>query len=197
MSARLNQDSTQWQAAALPLPGRWNEPPVATDLLDIPRQLLDRQQTEDALRYVQKNEQRLSDSQGFPTLRAWLGDQLLQLDRGAEGRAQYEAAIEAAPDDITLLNNLAWLLATHPDATIRDGEKAVIWAERAARATQLKQPGVLDTLAASYAEAGAYDRALKAVSRAAELAKAAGHTQLVEKLKEREALYADRQPYRQ
>jgi thiol-disulfide isomerase/thioredoxin len=193
----LTHAPAAWQATALPLPGRWSEQPSVTDLLQIPRQLLDREQTEDALQYVRQNEQRLAESREFPTLRAWLGDQLLRLGRAVEGRAQYELAIQAAPDDITLMNNLAWLLATHADDTIRDGAQAVRWAERAARATRAKEPGVLDTLAAAYAEAGQFDQALKAASRAADLARAAGQTERAQELENRARLYAGRQPYRQ
>jgi thiol-disulfide isomerase/thioredoxin len=192
----LTQDQAHWQASVPPLPGQWNAPPPATDLLNIPRQLLDRQQTDDALQYVQTNEKRLAANKEFPTLRAWLGDQLLQQNRAAEGRAQYESAIQASRQDVTLMNNLAWLLATHADDEIRDGTMAVHWAERAAQATDFQVPGILDTLAASYAEVGEFDRALEMARRAAELAKAKGQSQLVEALNQRAALYARRQPYR-
>jgi thiol-disulfide isomerase/thioredoxin len=196
-AGRLALDPAAWQASALPLPGRWNEQPSATDLLQIPRQLLDREQAEDALQYVRKNEKRLAESHELPTLRAWLGDQLLRQNRAAEGRAQYELANQAAPDDITLMNNLAWLLATHADAAIRDGTRAIQLAERAARATRANEPGVLDTLAAAYAEAGQFDKALKTAARAAELARAAGQIERAQELENRARLYAARRPYRQ
>ncbi len=192
----LNVALTDWQALALPLRGRWNVEPRRTDLLKIPRLLLENEHTEDALDYVERCEGRLADNHEFPKLRAWLGDQLLMKKRAAEGRAQYEAAVKASPDDITLMNNLAWLLATHPDAKIRDGELAAGWAERAARATQYQVPGVLDTLAASYAESGAFDKALRTVALATQLAQDAQDTEFVKKMKSRTAGYKRGQPLR-
>jgi hypothetical protein len=56
---------------------------------------------------------------------------------------------------------------------------------------------VLDTLAASYAEAGRFDQAGRTVSLAIRLATGSKETQLVRKLQERASLYAAGQPYRQ
>ena len=50
-----------------------------------------------------------------------------------------------------MANNLAWLLATHPDAALRDGEEAVRLGERAAVLTG-DAPEALDTLAAAVAD---------------------------------------------
>jgi len=51
-------------------------------------------------------------------------------------------------------DNLAWLLATSPDAHIRDGVQAVTYAERACELTHYGLIPVVGTLAAAYAEAG-------------------------------------------
>ena len=64
------------------------------------------------------------------------------------------------------LNNLAWALATHPDAKIRNGTRAVKLAEDACRQTQYQQTVMVGTLAAAYAEAGRFDDALATAQKA-------------------------------
>ena len=54
------------------------------------------------------------------------------------------------------LNNLAWILAANPDPQARNGRKAVELAQRACKLTGFKQPLMVGTLAAAYAEAGFY-----------------------------------------
>ena len=75
----------------------------------------------------------------------------------------------ADKDDFSALNELAWLLATCSDSAIRDGRSAVGFAERAVAKTNPKDPGVLDTLAAAYAEAGEFAKAVKAQREAIDL----------------------------
>jgi tetratricopeptide (TPR) repeat protein len=58
-------------------------------------------------------------------------------------------------------NEFAWLLATSTDATLRDGKRAVLLASRACELTEWKLPEILDTLAAAYAEAGDFARAIR------------------------------------
>jgi hypothetical protein len=57
-------------------------------------------------------------------------------------------------------NEVAWLFATSADPKVRDGPKAVGFAEKAVAATERKDPEYLDTLAAAYAESGQFDRAV-------------------------------------
>jgi serine/threonine-protein kinase len=55
------------------------------------------------------------------------------------------------------MNSLAWLLATCTDPGVRDGARAVRFAEEAVAATGRRDPRILDTLAAAHAEAGQFD----------------------------------------
>ena len=76
--------------------------------------------------------------------------------------ALYGRAIAAQPDAAEPFAELALVLATHPDPARRDPPRAVRLAERAAELTGRAQPGILDVLAAVYAAAGAFDRAVAA-----------------------------------
>jgi len=79
------------------------------------------------------------------------------------------------PGDTQALNNLAWVLATWPDALLRDGTKAVALAERAESLTQRRSPVITGTLAAAYAEAGRFADAVKTGQRALQLAATEGN----------------------
>ena len=174
---RLLQDVTArrrgseaWQRATLPLRGRWNEIPAPLNRLAIPRDLLFRRQVNEAFRYVQRFAGDFAEEKEFPKLRAWLGDELIKADRARAGILQYQMALKDAPDDVTLMNNYAWQLATQQEASVRNGERAVYWAERAARATHHLNAGILDTLAASYAANGEFEKAVQTISTAIRLA---------------------------
>jgi tetratricopeptide (TPR) repeat protein len=75
--------------------------------------------------------------------------------------ADLEMALTLQPDDSGVLNNLAWLLATSPDDAIRDGKRAIELARKACEGTTWKQPHIISTLAAGYAEAGDFAEARK------------------------------------
>ena len=66
----------------------------------------------------------------------------------------YRQALALQPGMIEALNNLAWILAANPSDALRNGAEAVRLAERACELTQRREPVLLGTLAAAYAEAG-------------------------------------------
>ena len=88
-----------------------------------------------------------------------------------EAMVEYRKAL--ALDDQLLLacNNLAWMLASHPDPQIRNGKEAVGLGERACRLTNYEQPFYLGTLAAAYAEAGRFNDAIATAEKARDLAR--------------------------
>jgi len=89
---------------------------------------------------------------------------------------QLHLALALQPDQVDALNNLAWILATGSDATVRNGTEAVQHAERACQLTDYKQSALISTLAAAYAEAGRFPEAVATAERAVKMQTASGET---------------------
>ena len=79
----------------------------------------------------------------------------------------YETAVRRNRKSLQALNNLAWLLATAPDPTIRDEKRAERIAAAAAKATRHFHPGILDTHATCLANLERWEQAID-LSRQAE-----------------------------
>ena len=123
------------------------------------------------------------------------GNALLQKGRVDEAIAQYQQALQIKPDFPGVLKNLAWLLATCPDAHVRDGVQAVKYARRACELTHYGATTIVGALAAAYAEAGRFDDAIAAAQKACALATAAGEPELLERNQKLLTLYRSHQPY--
>ncbi len=106
----------------------------------------------------------------------------------------YVQALSVNPDYIEVYNNIAWILATSPDERLRDGERAVALAERAAA----HNPDVnfMDTLAAAYAEAGRFDEAVAMENRVISMLAASGAASDLGPHVERLSRFEDGRPYR-
>ncbi|MBU0617156.1 MAG: hypothetical protein KKI02_05525, partial [Planctomycetes bacterium] len=84
---------------------------------------------------------------------------------------------------------------TQPDTPIHQREEAVQLAERAAELTQNRDAATLDVLAAAYAAAGRFDRAVSTAQVALAQATAESNGQLIQSLRERMRLYEQSRPY--
>lgn len=123
----------------------------------------------------------------------------LGLTRGARGlrRESLESFRQAArlrPDWPAPLVSAAWIMATHPGELSRPVE-AVALAERAARLTGLNDASYLDVLAAAYASAGEFARAVAAEERAIELSRESARPEVQRAYRDRLALYREGRPY--
>lgn len=107
-------------------------------------------------------------------LRRQLGGLQLAAGNYRQAVAELEAILQTAPQDPEDMNNLAWLLATTPEAAIRNGAAAVALAQRACELTQQQEARPLGTLAAAYAETGDFTNAVRTAQLAIERAQAAG-----------------------
>ncbi len=88
----------------------------------------------------------------------------------AEAVQHYEHAIALDPDnlDSEVYVFSAWLLATCPDVTLRNGQRAVELATKACEDTDW-EPWPLTALAAAYAEIGEFGKAIETQKRANDL----------------------------
>ena len=95
------------------------------------------------------------------------------------------------------LNDFAWALATHPDAAFRNVAQAVALAERACELTSHNNPLYLGTLAAAYAEAGQFEKAVATAQQARELARSLGQSDLVARNDQLLTQYREGRPCRE
>jgi len=110
--------------------------------------------------------------------------------------SEYKAALQIDPEWEPVMNNLAWMLATSPEASIRDGAEAVRLAERACQLTSSTNLWFLHTLAAAYAEHGDFSNAVSTADTALHFAAGSGNTNLVITASNRLELYRARRPLR-
>ncbi len=104
---------------------------------------------------------------------------LLSLAKEPDALQRLREIAVNAPDSPRMLDELAWLLATYPDSRSRDGTEAVQLAERACALTDRRIPALLDTLAAAYAEAGDFARAITTIEEALNLASSSGDSDAI------------------
>ena len=100
-----------------------------------------------------------------------LGDLHYSLDREEDALTAYEQAIRLAPANAEALNNLAWLLLSAQDPELRNPEKALLLAQKAA--AENRMPHILDTLATAHWANGNREEALALEAEA--LAQAGRH----------------------
>ncbi|GIW95610.1 MAG: hypothetical protein KatS3mg110_3651 [Pirellulaceae bacterium] len=133
------------------------------------------------------------DDTNWQALRA-RGDALLSIGKHAEAIQDYNRALQLKPDDSGLLNNLAWVLATSPEDSLRDGKRALELALKACELTDYKEAHILSTLASAYAELGDFENAIKWSTKAVELGE---NDEQKEQLKKELETYRQGKPFRE
>jgi tetratricopeptide (TPR) repeat protein len=155
--------------------------------------LLQKGGTDEAIAHFQKA---LETDAGYANAHTHLGTALLLKGRPDQAIAQYQKALEIKPDQVFVLNNLAWLLATTPGTSLRNGAKAVALAAQADQLSGGGDPTILHTLAAAYAEEGNYGRATVTARRGLELAMEQKNDALAAALQKEIKLYEADTPLR-
>src|SRR4030095_11973722 len=114
-----------------------------------------------------------------------------------EAISEYERALDIMPEDSVALNNLAWILATSSDASMRDGARAVTLAVKAVQFSGGRDPSFVRTLAAARAEAGQFAEAVATAEAAKALANTQTKPELASRLEEEITLYRARGAFRE
>src|SRR3989440_1615284 len=125
-----------------------------------------------------------------------LGTVLIQHGRIREAIEQWQETLTIQPDNGNAKSNLAWVFATSPEGSFRDGARAVQLAEQALRLSGGKNPIIFRTLAAAYAESGRFPEAIETAKRGVELANSQGNSGLAAELQNNIVLYQTARPLR-
>jgi protein O-mannosyl-transferase len=125
-----------------------------------------------------------------------VGTVLMQQGRLRDGVEEWQKVLAIQPDNGNALSNLAWVFATSPDDSLRDGKKAVHLAEDAMRISGRRIPIIFRTLAAAYAESGEFSKAIQVAQQGIELANSQGNSGLATELQGNIALYQEQRPLR-
>src|SRR5438128_543755 len=141
-------------------------PDYAEAHYNLGRALVEKGEVDDAIAHY---ERALTINPADADAHANLGSAFLAKDRIQDAIAQYRDALAIAPDNVAAKNNLAWLLATSADASLRNGPEAVLLAEQASRHSGTNRPVILRILAAAYAEAGRFAEATETAQEALQL----------------------------
>lgn len=120
--------------------------------------------------------------------RAFVSAKAGQLERAA---MDLREASLLQPVSMTDYTTMAWLLATHPVKSVRDGTRAVGYAQKAAREAESAE--TLDILAAAYAEMGNFSQSRNIILAAV---KKYPDSPRIPAMRERLELYNQKKPFR-
>jgi len=125
-----------------------------------------------------------------------VGTVLVQQGRIREGMEEWQKVLAVQPDNGNAMSNLAWVFATSPDDSLRDGVKAVKLAQEALRISGRRIALLFRTLAAAYAESGDFSKAIQTAQEGSELATSQGNPGLAAELQGNISLYQEQRPLR-
>jgi tetratricopeptide (TPR) repeat protein len=148
---------------------------------------------DEAIKYLNEG---LKITKGQETY-ANLGSAYIQVGKYDLAIKNLTKAIELKPDNIDVLNKLAWLFGAVDNTSIHNAQKAVEFAQQGCELTSYMNPMLLDTLGVAYAAAGKFDEAKATAEKALSIAKETGRENLAGEIEKRIKLYEAGQPYRQ
>ncbi|MCA9188628.1 MAG: tetratricopeptide repeat protein, partial [Planctomycetales bacterium] len=125
-----------------------------------------------------------------------LGKALLDQGKLSQANDELRLAVNSPHPPIAARLNLAWLLATADDASIRDGQLAVALATACAEESGFQEPVSLDRLAAAYAETGDYEKAIQLSEHAVTIARQSRPRTYWQPIADRGEQFRRHQPFR-
>jgi protein O-mannosyl-transferase len=126
-----------------------------------------------------------------------LGVVLCQQGKIADAMKHWEIMVKIQPNNVRAVNRLAWAMATHSEASVRNPAVAVELAHWAVQLSRNLDPVPLNTLAAAYARDGQYAKATRAANEALALATRQKDQPLADSIKDKIALYKANTPYQE
>lgn len=132
----------------------------------------------------------------------WRADAYVSKGQYEKAVVDFQEALRLAPtNDAAARNELGWFRATCPEASFRSAKEAIELATKACELTSWGEASYVDTLAAAYAEAGEFDKAVsyerKAMALSDQAETSEGDANRRKRMKERLSLYEKRQPFRE
>jgi tetratricopeptide (TPR) repeat protein len=134
---------------------------------------------------------------GFAMAHSNLAIAYLQLGRPRDAIARYESFLQQQPDHPPALADLAWVLATSADASVRNGQRALELVRRANELSGGEHPNILRSLAAAQAESGKLPEAIATARRALERIDATANPPLADALRLQLKSYEAGSPFRE
>ncbi len=110
---------------------------------------------------------------------------LLLCGNPSQATKVYRFAMQVDPGDLQNVRSLAWLLATHPDDSVRDGREAVTLSQQIVSATNGQVPLFLLTLSAALAETGNFVQAEQVAIQASDTYRNSGDPRMASMISER------------
>ncbi|MEC9054218.1 MAG: tetratricopeptide repeat protein, partial [Verrucomicrobiota bacterium] len=129
-------------------------------------------------------------------VRYHLANNEVRLGRLPDAIENYRKAIARIPDLSQAANNLAWILASHPDEELRSPEEALEITSRLCQQTREKSPLYLDTHSIALANLGRFQEAIVAANKAITLIPPRNKPG-IEGIRQRISLYQMGKPYRE
>ena len=114
----------------------------------------------------------IDDRPDLPMVSNALARSLVAKQQFAEAIEVLEAAIELSPDHFELINNLAYMLVSVPDAEMLRPWEAAVMMERVCTETAYRDPRYMHTLSMLWARLGRFGEAIQMAERARALAAA-------------------------
>jgi tetratricopeptide (TPR) repeat protein len=160
---------------------------------NLAKALLQKGQVADALAHYRKLLELQPDNIEVHNI---VGTVLVQRGEIRAGVEEWQKVLQIQPENGNALSNLAWVLATAADDSLRDGPRAVQLAQQAMRISGGRIPILFRTLAAAYAENHQFSQAIETAQQGIELANTQGNSALAAELQGSIALYQESRPLR-
>jgi tetratricopeptide (TPR) repeat protein len=183
-------------SASVPFEGQWHMRRHRLSPLDVAWQLVEHGYLSETIDYITKYKSLIYNSYNMPKLLVLVGNGVLARGEAEHAIAYYREAMSLNVSYGEAKNNLAWVLATHPNENLRDGEEALRLITEAVKERGGKPSSLFDTLAAAYAEGEQFEKAVEIAKQAIEFAKSEAQDELAKRIERRLKLYEARQPYR-